>query len=444
MARKINYEAINKNAVKNLQYVDNELEKAGYGYVQRLAILGNIQRESSGDPLAISSNGTWHGLVQWNKDRYRLQSNDSQSELQRQTKLLLKELEKTGWSGLTWQDQVKNAQAFKDTTDLKQAVDLFTRYFVRPGDVEDEITKRYNFAQSGWTEESPIREYKKVLPDNLVQVVRPLNNKVINTKNSDLKTQLKQNTSRPSWIPTSDVPTEDEIKTLVYNAFKYQDGGLIYQGFYPNETEREFNPIELSSFLNESVQSSFPVEPVQVYKPKELESEQNITQPQIQSQKGVVEYADDVPTSNPISTKTFHEGTTPSIVKGTIEFKNNGIDVGNMQELIDLMQEEGISFRITSGSRPGSKTSNGLMSHHSSGNALDITPVQGQSWDDLIKQMRKSKRFISYMQEHNLGILDERSKKMQAKTGATGAHFHIGPDQMARIQFKYLMNDNYD
>lgn len=30
MARKINYEAINKNAVKNLQYVDNELQKAGY------------------------------------------------------------------------------------------------------------------------------------------------------------------------------------------------------------------------------------------------------------------------------------------------------------------------------------------------------------------------------------------------------------------------------
>lgn len=30
MTRKINYEAINKNAVKNLQYVDNELQKAGY------------------------------------------------------------------------------------------------------------------------------------------------------------------------------------------------------------------------------------------------------------------------------------------------------------------------------------------------------------------------------------------------------------------------------
>jgi len=436
MARKINYEAINKNAVKNLQYIDNELEKAGYGYVQRLAILGNIQRESNGNPLAISSNGTWHGLVQWNKDRYRLQSNDSQSELQRQTKLLLKELEKTGWSGWTWQDQVKNAQAFKDTTDLKQAVDLFTRHFVRPGDIEDEITKRYDFAQSGWTEEpTTIREDRKVLPDNLVQSVRPLNNKVVNTTRYNLDMRPKQISSNPSWIPTSDVPTEDEIRALVYNAFKYQGGGLIYQGFYSDKTDEEFKPIDLTSFLNEPVQFSFPVEPVKVYKPVELEPEQNISQ----SQKGTVEYADSVPTSNPISTKTFHEETTPSIVRGTIEFKHNGIDVGNMQELIDLMQDEGISFRITSGNRPGAKTSSGRLSNHGSGNALDITPIKGQTWDDLLNQMRRSKKFITYMNEHGLGILDERGEAMQKKTGATGAHFHIGPDQIARTQFKYLV-----
>lgn len=50
-----------------------------------------------------------------------------------------------------------------------------------------------------------------------------------------------------------------------------------------------------------------------------------------------------------------------------------------MEELVELMRDEGISFRITSGTRPGSRTSNGSMSHHSSGNAIDITPVEGQS-----------------------------------------------------------------
>lgn len=55
--RTINYSGINKSAIANLKYIDNELIKAGYGYFQRLAILGNVQRESSGNPLAISSNG---------------------------------------------------------------------------------------------------------------------------------------------------------------------------------------------------------------------------------------------------------------------------------------------------------------------------------------------------------------------------------------------------
>jgi hypothetical protein len=52
--------------------------------------------------------------------------------------------------------------------------------------------------------------------------------------------------------------------------------------------------------------------------------------------------------------------------------------------------------------------------------------------------MKKSARFLTYMKEHSLGILDERSKEMQVKTGATGPHFHIGPDQSALYNFKLL------
>ena len=50
-----------------------------------------------------------------------------------------------------------------------------------------------------------------------------------------------------------------------------------------------------------------------------------------------------------------------------------------MQELINLMVEEGISFRITSGYRPGAKTKQGRPSHHGAGNAIDITPIKGQT-----------------------------------------------------------------
>ena len=110
-----------------------------------------------------------------------------------------------------------------------------------------------------------------------------------------------------------------------------------------------------------------------------------------------------------------------------------------MQELIDLMRNEGISFRITSGYRPNAVTKSGKRSKHADGYALDITPISGQSWNDLISQMKQSKRFIEYMKTHRLGILDERSREMLSKTGGTGAHFHIGPDLNAIHNFEILI-----
>ena len=65
-------------------------------------------------------------------------------------------------------------------------------------------------------------------------------------------------------------------------------------------------------------------------------------------------------------------------------------------ELIDLMAEEGISFRITSVSRPGARTSTGKVSHHAHGNAMDITPLAGQSWDELLSKIYGSPRVCAY------------------------------------------------
>ena len=36
-----------------------------------------------------------------------------------------------------------------------------------------------------------------------------------------------------------------------------------------------------------------------------------------------------------------------------------------------------------------------------------------------------------WFQSHGFGILDETSASMMARTGATGKHFHIGPDKIA-------------
>ena len=212
----------------------------------------------------------------------------------------------------------------------------------------------------------------------------------------------------------------------------YQKGGLVYKPFISEESFPEYQQEELNfnDFLADNQYWDFPVEEVSVFKPIEIEETVQET-PSTQ----VVETTN-VPEINQL-VKEYQPA--PLIPRGIVEYKNEGINVGNMQELVDLMQEEGISFRITSGSRPGALTSKGLPSHHDTGDALDITPIKGQTWEDLISQMKNSKKFIAYMQEHNLGILDERSQKMQAKTGATGAHFHIGPDRSAIVNFKYLI-----
>lgn len=495
--RTINYSGINKNTEKNLQYIDNELEKAGYGYVQRLAILGNIQRESEGNPLAISPNGKWHGIIQWDKDRYRIQSKNADEELKKQTALLIKELNKIGWNGWTWKDQVANSNSFKSSNDLKQAVDLFTRGFVRPKNIDSEIQKRLIFAQQGWMDiqdpEYDLGTAKQVLSKEQIQAWRknpeenhlptgytdkqnnyhylkssqhesyPESREYERKDPETSKAMIKYNRANnyvskfPTYSPFSsslpDSVTGIGYQDLIYRPMimKKQQGGLVYKPFIYNK-QREKSKAESSNlvfdFLN-SEEPKYPIEEVQIYKPIK-------SQPKQETETKVVEQHNPEPqttytptqtittpsavTAGPISTTSFHEQSVETpIVRGLVEYKTKGLDVGNMKELVDLMQDEGIRFRVTSGNRPGAKTKQGKASHHSSGNALDITPIQGQTWEDLIGQMKRSKRFITYMREHGLGILDERSKEMLARTGGTGAHFHIGPDRAALANFDILL-----
>ncbi len=419
MARKINYGAINKNAIQNLKYIDDELIKAGYGYIQRLAILGNIQRESGGNPLAVSSNGLWHGIIQWDKDRYRIQSNNVQEELQRQTRLLLKELEKKGWAGQTWKDQVAYAKSFKDSSDLRQAVDIFTRRFVRPGDINGEINKRFNFAQLGWQDEDDteydLETAKKVLPKSLINAWRknPQENHLPSGYTAeDGKWHALKSVYHPSWeeeLKWQQSPEnlnemlnygyqEDYVsKYPIYKPFiKYQRGGnLVYKAF---ESTDDLTDIpDTFQELTYNMPSNFIVESVKPW---------NI---------------DDFVTWN----KNTHKEQNQT---GFVEYKSDDIDVGNMQGLIDAMVADGIKFRITSGHRPGAKTSSGKISHHAHGNAIDITPIAGESWSNLMFQITHGPNTVAYMRQNGLGILNEISPAAQKRYGATGANIHIGPD----------------
>ena len=52
MPQVIDYSAFNPAKRHVFQYVDKQLQGAGYDYFPRLAILSSIDRESKGNPLA--------------------------------------------------------------------------------------------------------------------------------------------------------------------------------------------------------------------------------------------------------------------------------------------------------------------------------------------------------------------------------------------------------
>lgn len=108
---------------------------------------------------------------------------------------------------------------------------------------------------------------------------------------------------------------------------------------------------------------------------------------------------------------------------------------GLMQQFVNIANEEDIPLRITSGYRPGAITSNGSPSWHSKGLALDITPKHGTSWNELKQAFRNSSRTLQWLKDNDFGILDETTPEMLAKTGGTGAHWHIGRDKAANRNF---------
>ena len=119
------------------------------------------------------------------------------------------------------------------------------------------------------------------------------------------------------------------------------------------------------------------------------------------------------------------------------------IDYSSMS-LEQLIEQENLPIKIVSSHRPGSITKSGNTSHHSKldeyGNsrAYDIQPMFNGKIDksdigfkrltDIIMNNANARKWF---QSHGFGILDETNASMMKRTGATGKHFHIGPDKIA-------------
>lgn len=125
--------------------------------------------------------------------------------------------------------------------------------------------------------------------------------------------------------------------------------------------------------------------------------------------------------------------------------------------LIDLLEQEGFKFKVTSGFRPNSKTAQGKRSNHSLGNknnpgAYDIVPLEG-TFDEFESRIYSNPRVLAWLDKNGWGSLKEnavrngqrgflRTDGTFANTNATGNHFHFGPDSRA-LEWKEVNRKKY-
>lgn len=145
----------------------------------------------------------------------------------------------------------------------------------------------------------------------------------------------------------------------------------------------------------------------------------------------VIDLNEETPTLTVTETPTSVKVDTPTLtysrglLSGQHQFKRSGINVGHLQEFLDLLAKNDIFVRVTSGIRPGAITSSGNRSRHDDGHAIDITPIKGETWEDLVNKIKNNKEVLDYMVANNVGWLEEISKEDQKKYDATDANIHI-------------------
>lgn len=150
----------------------------------------------------------------------------------------------------------------------------------------------------------------------------------------------------------------------------------------------------------------------------------------------IIETPIETPVETLVETPTIPQTVKPA--KGTITF-NSGVKVGNMREVLNKFAEAGINVHVTSGERlPGQAGKAGKRSHHITGNAVDIVPGKGETWESMRKKIKENEPLKNWLRSKKIGIIDETVADTMKKTGATGPHWHIGPDKWALKDFETI------
>lgn len=209
---------------------------------------------------------------------------------------------------------------------------------------------------------------------------------------------------------------------------KYQIGGIFYKSYKKEPVDIYGESISIPDLV------AYRNSPVKIE-----EKEVKTYQPQFTFGREVSTEEEKPVVANKSLVSLVIPQTSKPEIAGKHVFKTEGINVGNMQALLDEAAKHNIYFRVTSGLRENATTNNGNTSYHALGEAIDITPIEGQTWDELRQQIRNSPEFVKWMQSKGYGILDETTKDMLARTGGSGAHWHIGKDKSALEGLKQFL-----
>ena len=115
-----------------------------------------------------------------------------------------------------------------------------------------------------------------------------------------------------------------------------------------------------------------------------------------------------------------------------------------------MLKEAGLNVRVTSGyRRPGQAGKAGSRSWHTHHGAVDIVPQGKTTFEDIESALYNNPVISRYMIDNGFGLIDESgrtadSKTTMKKTGATGAHFHIGKDSKAVSAYNNKMSSIWD
>lgn len=150
----------------------------------------------------------------------------------------------------------------------------------------------------------------------------------------------------------------------------------------------------------------------------------------------ISDWADSVRNGIPIVKETIkkEKKSSENLTAPAIESTNySGLEDLSLE---DLIKQENLPVRISSAYRKGSRTKSGHASNHSKLDkhgksvAHDIVPLNGD-FEDLARILYSNPRFVAWLKAKGYGILEETTPGVMARTGATGKHFHIGPDTWA-------------